>query len=89
MKLTPQKSAKVSCPGIAESPVNIECRVTEEKKLGTATSDTSSETGPDFASAQAVKLAMIGVARKMKEEGLDIDTIAKFTNLTKAEVRKA
>lgn len=44
---------------------------------------------PDSASAQAVKQAMIAVARKMKEEGLGLDTIAKLTNLTKAEVRKA
>lgn len=29
-----QKANVVSCPMIAESPVNIECRVTEEKKLG-------------------------------------------------------
>ncbi|SCW30132.1 NADH-FMN oxidoreductase RutF, flavin reductase (DIM6/NTAB) family [Lachnospiraceae bacterium C10] len=29
-----QKADVVSCPMIAESPVNIECRVTEEKKLG-------------------------------------------------------
>ncbi len=32
--LTPCKSREVSCPGIAESPVNIECRVTEIKHLG-------------------------------------------------------
>lgn len=33
--LTPEKSKVVSCPSIAESPVNIECRVTEVKELGT------------------------------------------------------
>lgn len=32
--LTPCRSQSVSCPGIAESPVNIECRVTEIKHLG-------------------------------------------------------
>ena len=59
-----------------------------EKKEQPAPVDTTTSES-DNASVQAVKLAMIGVARKMKEEGLDIDTIAKFTNLTKAEVRKA
>jgi flavin reductase (DIM6/NTAB) family NADH-FMN oxidoreductase RutF len=34
MHLTPQKSSKVSCPGIAESPVNIECRVNKILELG-------------------------------------------------------
>lgn len=34
MHLTPQMSKKVKAPGIAESPVNIECRVTEVKELG-------------------------------------------------------
>ncbi len=34
MNLTPQKSEKVSCPGIAESPVNIECRVHSVVELG-------------------------------------------------------
>lgn len=32
--LTPCESKVVSCPGIAQSPVNIECRVTEIKHLG-------------------------------------------------------
>jgi len=32
--LTPAESQVVSCPSIAESPVNIECRVTEIKELG-------------------------------------------------------
>lgn len=32
--LTPCASKAVQCPGIAESPVNIECRVTEIKELG-------------------------------------------------------
>ena len=32
--LTPQKSKAVKCPSIAESPVNIECKVTEIKELG-------------------------------------------------------
>lgn len=32
--LTPCPSKEVQCPGIAESPVNIECRVTEIKSLG-------------------------------------------------------
>lgn len=34
MKLTPVKGEKVGVPLIAESPVNIECRVTEVKELG-------------------------------------------------------
>lgn len=34
LKLTRQKSSKVSAPLIGESPVNIECRVTECKELG-------------------------------------------------------
>lgn len=34
LKLTRQKSSKVAPPMIAESPVNIECRVTECKELG-------------------------------------------------------
>ena len=34
MGLTPQKSSKVSCPGIAESPVNIECKVHSIVELG-------------------------------------------------------
>ena len=34
MHLTPQESRKVSCPGIAESPVNIECRVNKVLELG-------------------------------------------------------
>lgn len=34
MKLTPLKAEKLSCPIIAESPVNIECKVTETKELG-------------------------------------------------------
>lgn len=33
-KLTPVASQVVSCPSIEESPVNIECRVTEVKELG-------------------------------------------------------
>lgn len=33
-KLTPEKSKVVKCPSIGESPVNIECRVTEIKELG-------------------------------------------------------
>lgn len=32
--LTPCPSQAVGCPGIAQSPVNIECRVTEVKNLG-------------------------------------------------------
>lgn len=32
--LTPCRSKVVRCPGIAESPVNMECRVTEIKPLG-------------------------------------------------------
>ena len=35
MKLTPLKSKEILAPGIAESPVNIECQVTEVKELGT------------------------------------------------------
>ncbi len=31
--LTPEKSCVVGCPSIAESPVNLECRVTEIKQL--------------------------------------------------------
>ena len=34
MKLTPQKSQKISAPGIAESPVNIECKVKSVVELG-------------------------------------------------------
>lgn len=34
MGLTPQESHTVSCPGIAESPVNIECKVTQVLELG-------------------------------------------------------
>ncbi len=34
MKLTPLASQKISAPGIAESPVNIECRVKEVLELG-------------------------------------------------------
>ncbi len=37
MKLTEQKSLKVNTPGVAESPVNLECRVTESKDLGSHT----------------------------------------------------
>ena len=36
-----------------------------------------------------VKQAMIVMARKMKESGMDIEQIMKFTNLSKTEVRKA
>lgn len=32
--LTPEPSKELQAPGIAESPVNIECKVTEIKKLG-------------------------------------------------------
>lgn len=35
MHLTPQPSKKVKAPGIAESPVNLECRVTQVLELGT------------------------------------------------------
>ena len=34
MKLTPCPSEKLAAPGILESPVNIECKVTEIKPLG-------------------------------------------------------
>lgn len=34
MHLTEQPSQKIVTPGIAESPVNIECKVTEVKELG-------------------------------------------------------
>ena len=34
MKLTPQKSEKISAPGIEESPVNIECKVKSVVELG-------------------------------------------------------
>lgn len=34
MKLTAQKASKVSCPIIAESPVNLECKVKEVIELG-------------------------------------------------------
>lgn len=37
MKLTPLTSQKVSAPGIAESPVNIECRVVQKLSLGSHT----------------------------------------------------
>ena len=33
-KLTPCESKEVNCPGIAESPVNLECKVKEIVKLG-------------------------------------------------------
>lgn len=35
LKLTAADSKEVSCPSIGEAPVNIECRVTEVKELGT------------------------------------------------------
>lgn len=35
LKLTAADSREVSCPSIGQSPVNIECRVTEVKELGT------------------------------------------------------
>ena len=34
MKLTKEAASEVKCPMIAESPVNLECRVTEMKELG-------------------------------------------------------
>jgi flavin reductase (DIM6/NTAB) family NADH-FMN oxidoreductase RutF len=34
MKLTPLPSREIHAPGISESPVNLECRVTEIKELG-------------------------------------------------------
>ena len=34
MKLTPIKGEKVKCPGIKESPLFMECKVVEEKALG-------------------------------------------------------
>ena len=34
MKLTKESASEVKCPMIAESPVNLECRVTEMKELG-------------------------------------------------------
>ena len=34
MKLTKEPASVVKCPMIAESPVNLECRVTEVKELG-------------------------------------------------------
>lgn len=34
MKLTPLASTKISAPGIAESPVNLECRVEQVLELG-------------------------------------------------------
>ncbi len=37
MKLTPLASQKLSTPGIAESPVNIECKVVQELALGSHT----------------------------------------------------
>lgn len=85
----PKEKSTVKPSEPAKKETKKKTSVPEEKKVETVAPNTSSENGPDFASAQAVKQAMIGVARKMKEEGLDIDTIAKFTNLTKAEVRKA
>lgn len=35
MNLTPIPAAHINCPMIEESPINIECRVTEIKELGT------------------------------------------------------
>ncbi len=32
--LTPEKSSKVSCPTLAQSPVSLECKVVEIKELG-------------------------------------------------------
>lgn len=37
MKLTPLVMESVKAPGIAESPVNLECRVVEKKALGSHT----------------------------------------------------
>ena len=37
MKLTPAKASVVTCPVIAESPVNLECRVTQTLDLGSHT----------------------------------------------------
>ena len=37
MKLTPLTSQKIGAPGIAESPVNIECKVVQELALGSHT----------------------------------------------------
>ncbi|MDO4614274.1 MAG: flavin reductase family protein [Lachnospiraceae bacterium] len=37
MKLTKEEADKINCSMIAESPVNLECRVTEEKALGSHT----------------------------------------------------
>ena len=37
MNLTPLAMQQVNAPGIAESPVNIECRVVETKPLGSHT----------------------------------------------------
>lgn len=34
MNLTPQKSQRIAAPGIDESPVNLECRVTQVVELG-------------------------------------------------------
>ncbi|MCR4708948.1 MAG: flavin reductase family protein [Clostridiales bacterium] len=34
MKLTKEEASEVGCPMIAESPVNLECRVTEVRELG-------------------------------------------------------
>ena len=34
MKLTKEKLKNINCPGIKESPVTIECKVVEQKKLG-------------------------------------------------------
>lgn len=37
MKLKEHKSLKVSAPGVEESPVNLECKVTEKRDLGSHT----------------------------------------------------
>ena len=37
MKLTPIESKMVNCPSIKESPVNLECKVVEQKDLGSHT----------------------------------------------------
>jgi flavin reductase (DIM6/NTAB) family NADH-FMN oxidoreductase RutF len=34
-RLTKEKATKVACPAVAESPISIECRVTDIVKLGT------------------------------------------------------
>ncbi len=66
---------------------------TEKNGLAVAPAEEKRKTAKSPARKAAVqdpvKQAMIKMARKMKESGMDIEQIMKFTNLSKTEVRKA